>query len=65
MTFDEFIKNVRGVNDGKDFPEPVLKSIWDAVAAKELNSSAHFARSKSKSSGGGGEVNTNPGCTIA
>jgi brefeldin A-inhibited guanine nucleotide-exchange protein len=36
MTLEDFIKNNRGINDGKDIPEPLLRAIFDDIANNEL-----------------------------
>lgn len=36
MTFTDFSRNLRGVNDGKDFDPAYLQSIFDAIKTKEI-----------------------------
>ena len=36
MALEDFSKNLRGVNDGKDFDEDYLKSIYDAIKTREI-----------------------------
>jgi len=36
MTLEDFIKNNRGINDGKDIPEDLLKGIFEDIASNEL-----------------------------
>ncbi|KXS16367.1 Sec7-domain-containing protein [Gonapodya prolifera JEL478] len=36
MTFDDFKRNTRGVNDGKDFSPEYLRTIYDDIRAKEI-----------------------------
>jgi brefeldin A-inhibited guanine nucleotide-exchange protein len=36
MTLEDFLKNNRGINDGKDLPEALLKGIFEDIASNEL-----------------------------
>mmetsp|Transcript_12012 Transcript_12012/g.17868 ORF Transcript_12012/g.17868 Transcript_12012/m.17868 type:complete len:1459 (+) Transcript_12012:70-4446(+) len=36
MTFDQFVINNEGLNDGEDFPNDFLREIYDDVKAKEM-----------------------------
>ncbi|CAL4066490.1 unnamed protein product [Meganyctiphanes norvegica] len=36
MTVDQFRKNVRGVNDGKDFDQDMLEEIYNAICSDEI-----------------------------
>ncbi|KAI8142216.1 hypothetical protein BJV82DRAFT_615987 [Fennellomyces sp. T-0311] len=36
MTLDDYYRNLRGVNDGKDFPKDYLKSIYEAIKHDEI-----------------------------
>ena len=36
MTPDQFINNLRGTNDKKDFPREMLRSIYDDISSQEL-----------------------------
>jgi len=40
MTLQQFIKNNRGTNDGKDWPASYLKEVYEAIAADEIKISA-------------------------
>lgn len=36
MTYDDFARNLRGQNDGKDFAQEYLHSIFDAIKSEEI-----------------------------
>ena len=36
MTKDEFVRNLRGVNGGKDLPQPYLSSLFDSITSHEI-----------------------------
>ena len=36
MTKDEFIRNLRGINDGKDLPAAYLSSLFDSITSHEI-----------------------------
>lgn len=36
MTIEDFLKNNRGINDGKDLPEALLRSIYEDINQNEL-----------------------------
>jgi brefeldin A-inhibited guanine nucleotide-exchange protein len=36
MTKADFVKNNRGINDGRDLPEDMLSSIYDDIANNEI-----------------------------
>ncbi|EXJ94138.1 hypothetical protein A1O1_02531 [Capronia coronata CBS 617.96] len=36
MTYEDFAKNLRGVNSGKDFPPELLQDIYDAIKENEI-----------------------------
>lgn len=39
MTFDDFTKNCRGINDGEDLPKWFLAQVFDSIAAVEIRMS--------------------------
>jgi len=36
MSHDDFIRNNRGIDDGKDLPEEYLKSLFDRISRNEI-----------------------------
>lgn len=36
MTFEQFVRNVRGINNGEDFPKPFLQQVFDSVSEREF-----------------------------
>ncbi|KAI9318923.1 hypothetical protein BX666DRAFT_1854919 [Dichotomocladium elegans] len=36
MTVDQYMRNLRGVNDGKDFPKEYLQAIYEAIRQDEI-----------------------------
>ncbi|KAH9254205.1 hypothetical protein BASA81_007794 [Batrachochytrium salamandrivorans] len=36
MTLDQFVRNVRGINNGEDFPKPFLQQVFDSVSEREF-----------------------------
>jgi len=36
MTLEDFLKNNRGINDGKDLPEALLRAIFEDIGGNEL-----------------------------
>lgn len=36
MSADDFIRNNRGIDDGKDLPEDYLRSLFDRIARNEI-----------------------------
>jgi brefeldin A-inhibited guanine nucleotide-exchange protein len=36
MSADDFIRNNRGIDDGKDLPEEYLKSLFDRISRNEI-----------------------------
>lgn len=36
MSVDDFIKNNRGIDDGKDMPEEYLKSLFERISRNEI-----------------------------
>lgn len=36
MSADDFIRNNRGIDDGKDLPEEYLKSLFDRISKNEI-----------------------------
>ena len=36
MTEEDFVRNLRGMNDGEDFPRPYLSSMYHAIRAQEI-----------------------------
>ena len=44
MTKDQYINNLRGVNDSKDLPRDYLSEVFDDIAARELDLKPSFSR---------------------
>lgn len=36
MSADDFIRNNRGIDDGKDLPEEYLRSLYERISRKEI-----------------------------
>lgn len=47
MTFDQFMRNVRGINDGESFSVEFLQDLYQSIVCEEL---------KISSPGPGGEI---------
>ena len=52
MTKTEFVKNNRGINDGKDLPEDFLGEIYDEIQANEIKMKDEIAEPAAAPSGG-------------
>nr|ODN91502.1 guanine nucleotide exchange protein for ADP-robosylation factor [Cryptococcus depauperatus CBS 7855] len=52
MTKQEFLKNNRGINDGKDLPEELLSDIYDEVTTNEIKMKDEVEVPQTVSSGG-------------
>ncbi|HQZ88252.1 MAG TPA: Sec7 domain-containing protein, partial [Gammaproteobacteria bacterium] len=48
MTEDQFIRNLRGTNDGKDFNQTVLSHIYHEIKGNEIKLEAGASKPKLK-----------------